>query len=116
SYLEDLKKGAIIEPQKLESQSVSTAVAHALNGTNHTAGIIEGTGSRTFDIEEHTNPYAFLKRIAKEFELELNFRVETDGNRVTGRYVDLLEQTGEWRGREVTFGKDLQGIRRIERT
>ncbi|GAB3808649.1 phage tail spike protein [Virgibacillus kimchii] len=116
SYLEDLKKGAVIEPQTLESQTVSTAVARALNGTNHRAGILEGTGSRTFEIENNTNPYAFLKRIANEFDLELNFRVETDGNRVTGRYVDLLERTGEWRGREVTFGKDLQGIRRIEKT
>ncbi|MDY0395441.1 phage tail spike protein [Virgibacillus halophilus] len=58
----------------------------------------------------------FLKTIAKEFELELNFRTETDGKRVIGRYVDLLERIGQWRGREVEFGKDLIGIRRNEKT
>src|SRR5699024_10515112 len=47
-----------------------------------------------------------------EFELELRFRIETDGRRVTGRFIDLLEQVGEWRGREITFGKDLESIER----
>src|SRR5690606_34232778 len=51
----------------------------------------------------------------RELNLELRFRVEYDGNRITERYVDLLERVGKWRGREVTFGKDLDGIRRIEK-
>src|SRR5690625_7608569 len=55
-----------------------------------------------------------LKRIALEFELELNFRAEHSGNKVVKRYVDLVDRVGVWRGREVTFGKDLQEIKRIE--
>src|SRR5699024_2464836 len=43
------------------------------------------------------------------------FRITHNGNQVTGRYVDLLERVGEWRGREVEFGKDLDSIRRIEK-
>src|SRR5690625_4019208 len=66
-------------------------------------------------IENHTSPYEFIKRIAREFEVELRFRVETDGQRITGRYVDMLERIGEWRGRQVEFGRDLDGIRRIEK-
>src|SRR5699024_6598801 len=53
--------------------------------------------------------------IAKEYGAELKFRVEHDGNKIVGRYVDLLERVGDWRGREVVFGKDLDGIRRVEK-
>ncbi|MGX9931947.1 phage tail spike protein [Virgibacillus salarius] len=111
-----LKKAKIIYPQTLHDQTPTTAVSQATNDTEWVPGIIEGEGNRTFYIEQHTNPFSFLKTIAKEFELELHFRVETDGNHITGRYVDLLEKVGQWRGREVEFGKDLVGIRRVEKT
>lgn len=115
SYL-DLKKARVIQPTSLEGYTASMAVGFALGETEWTPGNIESAGTRTFRIEDHTNPFALLKRIAREFELELNFRVEHDGNRITGRYVDLLERVGEWRGREIEFGRDLIGIRRTEKT
>lgn len=113
SYLE-LKKATILYPSTFEG----TATQHGgryLNDTGWQVGIVESSGTRTLTIEKHTNPYEMLKRIAKEFELELRFRIEHDGNKVTGRYVDMLERVGEWRGREVEFGKDLDGIRRVEK-
>ncbi|MBT2599080.1 MULTISPECIES: phage tail spike protein [unclassified Oceanobacillus] len=113
SYLE-LKKAAIIYPESFKG-SPSQHTGRALNNTGWKVGKIEGTGSRTIIVENHTNPYEILKRIAREFELELKFRIEHDGNKVTGRYVDLLERVGQWRGREVEFGKDLDGIRRVEK-
>ncbi|WP_337970136.1 phage tail spike protein [Virgibacillus salexigens] len=115
SYLE-LKKAKVMDPQTFSKQTATTLVSHTTNGTEWRPGIIEGSGIRTMHIEKHTNRYAFLKRIATEFGLELRFRVETDGNKVTGRYVDLIEQVGQWRGREIELGKDLIGLRRIEKT
>src|SRR5690625_3532274 len=113
SYLE-LKKANIVYPDKHESLTASQLTGIALNETGWTVGIIEAEGSRTIEIENHTNPYEFLKRIANEFDVELRFRIEHNGRRITGRYVDLLEQIGEWRGREIEFGRDLDGIRRVE--
>lgn len=55
----------MIKPQTLSEQTASTATSHALDGTEWQSGIIEGAGYHTFHIEEHTNPYAFLRRIAK---------------------------------------------------
>ncbi|GGJ50904.1 phage tail spike protein [Virgibacillus salexigens] len=115
SYLE-LKKAKVMDPQTFSKQTATTLVSHTTNGTEWRPGIIEGSGIRTMHIEKHTNRYAFLKRIATEFGLELRFRVETDGNKVTGRYVELIEQVGQWRGREIELGKDLIGLRRIEKT
>ncbi|WP_419892810.1 phage tail spike protein [Oceanobacillus kimchii] len=114
SYLE-LKKARVIEPQTFSKQTPSTVVSRATNETEWRPGIIEGDGYRTFHIEKHTNPYSFLRTIATEFDLELRFRTEVNGNRVVGRYVDLLERLGKWRGREITFGKDLISIKRIEK-
>src|SRR5699024_2885977 len=99
SYLE-LKKATILYPDNGFTGTASQHGGRALNDTGWQIGIVEGSGTRTLTISKHTNPYEFLKRIAKEFEVELRFRVEHNGNRITGRYVDLLERVGEWRGRE----------------
>src|SRR5699024_4304750 len=109
------KKATILYPDKGYTGTASQHGGRALNDTGWQIGIVESKGTRTLTIENHTNPFAFLKRIAKEFNLELRFRIEHDGNKIIGRYVDLLERVGEWRGREVEFGKDLDGIRRIEK-
>ncbi|MDQ0158800.1 phage tail spike protein [Alkalibacillus salilacus] len=113
---QSLKKQAIIYPQTFESQTATQMVGHATDGTEWQPGIIEITNILTFNVENHRNPFAFLKTIANEFDAELRFRVEIDGNRVTGRFVDLLERRGRWQGREVTFGKDLASIKRTEKT
>lgn len=115
SYLM-LKKSKVINPQRLEGQTASTMAHFALQGTEWQPGTITFAGSRTLNIEQHTNPFSLLKRIAREFNLELHFRIETDGNKVTGRYVDLLPRIGEWQGREIEIGKDLIGIERTEKT
>lgn len=115
SYLE-LKKQAVIYPQTFDEQTATQMVSHATNGTEWVPGIIEVDAYRTFRVEKHKNPYSFLKTIANEFDAELRFRVATDGKKVTRRYVDLLERRGKWQGREVEFGRDLQSIKRTERT
>src|SRR5690554_1698364 len=115
SYLE-LKKQKVIEPQTLSGQTTQSAVNFALSGTEWRSGAITFKGIRTIHIEQHTNPYNLLKQIASAFDLELRFRVEIDHYRIVGRYVDLIEQVGEWRGREVVFGTDLLGVERKERT
>lgn len=113
SYLE-LKKTNVIYPNEFKG-TISQHAGRALNKTGWQVGVVEGEGNKTISINEHTSPYENLRRIAKDFEVELRFRVETDGRKITGRYVDFLERIGEWRGREVEFGKDLVGIRRVEK-
>ena len=113
SYLE-LKKAGVIYP----STFTGTASQHggrALNGTGWEVGNVESSRTITINFSNHTNPYEYLKRIAREFELELDFRVEHNGTKITRRIVNLVERIGTWRGREVSFGKDLDRIRRIEK-
>lgn len=115
SYIE-LRKQRIVDPQSLSSQSATTAVSFALNGTQWQAGNIKYTTLKNVTIEKHMDAYTLLKLIATTFDLELNFRVEVKGSEVTGRYVDLIERVGDWNGREVVFGADLIGVKRVEKT
>ncbi len=115
SYLE-LKKANIIYPdEKGKKRTASQHAGFALNDTGWQVGTVEASGEKTLSISEHTSPYEFLKHIAKEYGVELRFRVEHNGKQITGRYVELLKRVGEWRGREVEFGRDLDGIRRVEK-
>ncbi|WP_286164872.1 MULTISPECIES: phage tail spike protein [Clostridia] len=116
SYLEDLTKAKVIEPHKTKSITNVEHVKNTLEGTIWQPGNIKYEGIRTLTIEKNTNPFAILKRLANEFGLEINFRIEIEYNRVVGRYVDMVERIGEWRGRTIEFAKDLLGIERTEDT
>ena len=113
TYIE-LAKAKIIKPQTTPAWTAKQHAEWALASTEWEVGDVDFSGSRTLIIEQHTNPYAFLKRLASEFDLELHFRVEVDGTKVVRRYVDLIKRVGVWQGREVEFGKDLIGISREE--
>ena len=109
-----LSVAKVIRPTSLSAYTPSQALGFITNGTEWRPGITESNATRTFHIENHTDRLSFLKTVANEYELEIRFRVETDGKRVTGRFIDLLERVGDWRGREITFGKDLDSIERTE--
>lgn len=113
SYIE-LAKAKVIEPKTTPSWTAKQHAEMALSDTEWTVGTVDFAGSRTITIDSYTNPYSYLKQVANEFGLEVHFRVETDGQKVTRRYVDLVEHIGNWNGREVEFGKDLIGIERKE--
>ncbi|MGP4038326.1 phage tail spike protein [Gracilibacillus sp. D59] len=113
SYL-TLKTAKVIDPHTTDALSAESHAQIALSGTEVEVGRVDFNGVRTLTFDEHTNPYAYLKRIASKFELELHFRVESNGNKIVRRYADLLERVGSWQGREAEFGKDLDCIERKE--
>ncbi|GAA0415009.1 hypothetical protein GCM10008934_02350 [Virgibacillus salarius] len=116
SYLEDLGKARVIDEGSTGSKTNIQHAKDTLQNTIWEPGDIKYVGIRTLDIENRTNPFAFLKRLATEFNLELRFRVEIEYDRITGRYVDMVERIGDWQGREVVFGTDLINIKRREKT
>ncbi|MGG2934854.1 phage tail spike protein [Bacillus pacificus] len=109
-----LAKAGIIKPQKIESKTVNEFLDMALVGTKWKRGKTEYAGFHTMTIDEFMDPLAFLKRIASLFGLEIQYRVEVVGSYVVGRYVDMVKKRGNETGREITLGKDLIGVKRIE--
>ncbi|MCH4566030.1 phage tail spike protein [Bacillus sp. ES1-5] len=109
-----LAKAGIIPPQRFESKTAHELTSVALVGTKYEIGNIEYSGFRTMTIDEFIDPLAFLKKIASLFELEIQYRVEVVGSKIVGWYVDMVKKRGRETGKEVTLGKDLMGIKRIE--
>ncbi|MFK4353842.1 phage tail spike protein [Bacillus sp. RC92] len=109
-----LAKAGIIEPQKIESKTLKQCMEIALKGTKWTIGKTEHDGAHSMVIEEFTDPLDLLKKIAASFEIEIQYRAEVVGSKIVGRYVDMVQKRGRDTRKEVTFGKDLIGIKRIE--
>jgi len=110
----DLDRQRIISPVTLYGQTIESAANYILSGTEWQLGIAEHFGSQKIVFDSHIGAFQALKHIASNFNCEMRFRVEIKGNKVTGRYVDFFKRRGQFRGKEVTFGKDLMDIRRIE--
>ncbi|WBO90828.1 phage tail protein [Bacillus tropicus] len=109
-----LAKAGIIPPQKLEGKTVTEMVDIALAGTKWQKGNLEYASFRSMIIDEFIDPLSLLKKIASLFELEIQYRAEVAGSQIVGRYVDMVKKRGRETGKEVTLGKDLMGIKRIE--
>ncbi|MCU5100970.1 tail fiber domain-containing protein [Bacillus cereus] len=109
-----IAKDGIIKPQRIESETVNTFIDMALADSKWQRGITDYSSFHTMTIDEFIDPLTFLKKIAALFELEIQYRVEVSGSQITGWYVDMIKKRGRETGKEVTLGKDIVGIRRIE--
>ncbi|WP_406644067.1 hypothetical protein PSR14_23480 [Bacillus sp. A01H] len=109
-----LAKAGIITPQKVEGKTVNEFIDMALAGTKWKRGRTEYAGFHTMTIDEFIDPLKFLKGIASLFELEIQYRAEVVGSQIVSRYVDMVKKRGQETRKEVTLGKDLVGIKRVE--
>ncbi|MGI8381658.1 phage tail spike protein [Priestia megaterium] len=107
----DLKKQRIISPTTLTGQTVNTAANWVLSGTEWQLGVTDYSGIRQITFE-YMNAYDAILQVKETFGCEISFRIEIDGNEIVKRYVDLVTRLGKFDGKEITFGKDLSGIRR----
>lgn len=116
SYLE-LAKDKIMTAFNLGGQTPEQAMAYGLQGTNWQVGNVEYSDKNpVIASEERMDAYQYLLMIAETYGMQLDFRVQTHGNRIVGRFVDLLHNVGDSNGKEIVLGKDLVGIVRQEST
>ncbi|QQP81828.1 hypothetical protein JI729_10920 [Bacillus sp. TK-2] len=109
-----IAKDGYIMPQRIEGKTVNQFMDMALVGTKWKRGKTEYAGFHTMTIDTIIDPLTFLKKIASLFELEIQYRVEVVGSQIVGWYVDMVKKRGRDTCKEVTLGKDLVGVRRIE--
>jgi phage minor structural protein len=115
SYLE-LAKYKPIPSGVYPGHTPKTALELILAGTGWQPGIAEYASTTDLEFTDYVSPLAALKQAAVLLDRELSFRIETNEYRVTGRYVDMVERQGAWRGREIVSGKDLINAKRRETT
>ncbi|MCA1800180.1 MAG: hypothetical protein LC650_02695, partial [Actinobacteria bacterium] len=111
SYLE-LHKQKQIPAQTVNAFSPEEHVGFALEGTEWQVGNVDYGANHTTVLTAYMSSYSYLQNIANWSGMELRFRVEHNGYKVTGRYVDLVDRSGVWRGHEAVFGKDLLNLER----
>ncbi|MED2683981.1 phage tail spike protein, partial [Bacillus thuringiensis] len=105
-----------ISPQKITGYTAQQWLSFATVRTDWEVGLVETTGStRSHEIKSFISPLALLHDISVLFDnYELQYRVTVQSGKITHKYVDLVKQRGANTGKEVTLGKDLNGIVRKE--
>jgi phage minor structural protein len=106
----------IVRPMTLTGATATQALDAVLAGTRWQRGIVEWLGSLTIELLDYPTVLAGVHKIRSEFGAEIRFRVEYDGGRIVGRYVDLLQQRGNRTGKRFEYQKDLAGATRTEDT
>ncbi|MDZ4533901.1 peptidase S74 [Bacillus cereus] len=109
-----LDKENYIKPQEIKSWSAEQYLALGITGTGWEIGLIEAEGKRSFKIEKFISPLQFVQQIATLFDnIEIQYRMEIGTGKLR-RFIDLVKKRGRETNKEVTLGKDLVGIKRIE--
>lgn len=109
-----LDKEVPLTPQEIKSWSAKQYLTFATIHTDWEVGFIEAIGNRSFKIEKPMSPLQFIQQIATLFDnIEIQYRIEI-GTGKPRRFIDLVKKRGRETNKEVTLGKDLVGIKRIE--
>ena len=110
----ELKKQKILEPVTLQAQRLDMIAPYILQGTDWEPGDMPLLGIKTVEFSVFTDALTAIREIADLFGAEINFRVEIEGNKIVGRYVDFAEKIGDETRKEIVLGKDLIGVKRKE--
>ncbi len=107
SFYETL--GDFIDDKRPQDVTATAAMIIALEPTRWQVGTVHDLGLRS------TNFYRMsckecVHRIAEVWQGEIQARVTVAGNKITGRYVDLLGQRGGDYGKRFTYTKNLANV------
>lgn len=91
--------------------TATQALTALLAGTRWSVGTVTVTGSHSFEYLD-SNVYSLLKTTAGLWTGEVQFRMDIVNGIITGRYVDLLVERGQDRGKQFVYGKDVKDIER----
>ncbi|MGQ7563947.1 phage tail spike protein [Streptococcus suis] len=115
SGIEELRKSPVYDkrPQNAFARDVITDL---LAGTNWQARFVGETTPHSTNFY-YTSVFDALKKVCEVWDLEMQFFVEMNGNRIGGRYIDFKRRIGQAVGKRVVYGHNaLQILQEVERT
>ncbi|HEM5333147.1 TPA: phage tail protein [Streptococcus suis] len=115
SGIEELRKSPVFDkrPQNAFARDVITDL---LAGTNWQARFVGETTPHSTNFY-YTSVFDALKKVCEVWDLEMQFFVEMNGNRIGARYIDFKQRIGEAVGKRVVYGHNaLQILQEVERT
>ncbi|PCF72851.1 phage tail spike protein [Staphylococcus delphini] len=113
SYLEDITKARPYAPGKLEKMTTKQALSDVLKDTGwEVSDATEYGGLRTTSWASYQTRYDVLLQLCTTYDMMADFYIEVGSNRVDKRLVVLRKRNPLFKGKEITYGKDLTGLKR----
>ncbi|REA70081.1 hypothetical protein DV960_08475 [Staphylococcus pseudintermedius] len=113
SYLEDITKARPYAPGKLEKMTTKQALSDVLKDTGwEVSDATEYDGLRTTSWTSYQTRYDVLLQLCTTYDMMADFYIEVGSNRVDKRLVVLRKRNPLFKGKEITYGKDLTGLKR----
>lgn len=111
---DELKSYGYIRDKRPDKLKASAALNIALAGSRWKVGRIDDSELLSINFYDCTRLDA-LSKIIKTWNLDLHFYLTFDGNKITGRYIDLLGFRGEDTGERFVYGSNaLEVIKEVD--
>ena len=115
SGIEELRKSVVLD-KRPNNTFARPIINELLAGTNWQARFVSETSQRSTNFY-YISTFEALKKVCQVWNLEMQFFVEVNGNKIGARYIDFKEKIGEATGKRVVYGHNaLQILQEVERT
>ncbi|PFP29415.1 hypothetical protein COJ96_10955 [Bacillus sp. AFS073361] len=104
----------IIRPQNVSGYTAEQYMDFILQNTRWQAGRVEWLGTAAINFTEYTTTIDALIQGAAAYGGEFRFRVELNGPRVSGCYIDLVLERGNKTGLIIEYDFNMKQIQRTE--
>lgn len=115
SGIEELRKSVVLD-KRPHNTFARPIIDELLAGTNWQARFVSETSQRSTNFY-YISTFEALKKVCQVWNLEMQFFVEINGNKIGARYIDFKQRIGEATGKRVVYGHNaLQILQEVERT
>ena len=115
SGIEELRKTPVWD-KRPKNAFAKNVINDLLAGTNWQARFVGETTQRSTSFY-YISVFEALKKVCKVWDLEMQFFVEMNGNKIGARYIDFKRKIGSAVGKRVVYGHNaLQILQEVERT
>lgn len=115
SGIEELRKSVVLD-KRPNNSFARPVIDDLLAGTNWQARFVSETSQRSTNFY-YISTFEALKKVCQVWNLEMQFFVEMNGNKIGARYIDFKQKIGEATGKRVVYGHNaLQILQEVERT
>ncbi len=110
---DELTSDGIVKDLRPNNEYVFSIVSRILEGSRWQIGL-KKTGKKLTGNFYYLTRIEALKKLAENTSIEYKFRVVFDGNKITGRYIDVFDSIGEDRGKRFYHGSNLLNVEKAE--
>ncbi len=103
--------GDFVEDKRSYDTTATAALESVLGTSRWQVGQVDNLGVNSANFYQISVMEA-VQKIAQTWGGEIRTRVTVDGNKITGRYVDILARVGSDNGKRFVYSKDIESIKK----